>query len=285
MADALFGSTESTAVSNAKIATLVQSYLVQQAKLLPLITDYSGLVSEGDKSLSLPRSGGFTVGDKAENTAVDSQIVTYAADTIPLTDHKVVQFLVEKFAKRQAAPAVLSDMLMKAGKDMALAVDALIAAQLLGGPSTATPDHVIDFNDGTNNDLELADVLNIRALLQAQNIDINECYMGIHPAKEKEMLAIDNFIDSSKYGSSEAIQNGVIGKIYGLKVVVSNSFEADSVIGWHPSAVGFAFAQGIVIDEQKDLANLATRYSLDFIAGALGGLDSGVRQVLVEPHA
>ena len=54
---------------------------------------------------------------------------------------------------------------------MALSVDTIIAAQLLAGPSTATPDHIIDFNDGTSNDLELADVLNIRALLQAQNIE------------------------------------------------------------------------------------------------------------------
>lgn len=285
MADALVGITEVTDVSQAKIANLVQSYLVQESKLLPLITDYSSLATPGTKSIGLPRSGGFTVGDKAENTAVDAQIVTYAADTIALSVHKVVQFLMEKFAERSAEPQVLTDMLMKAGKDLALSVDELIAAVILSGPSTSSPDHVIDFNDGVNNDVELADVLNIRALLQAQNIEIEECYMGLHPAKEKDMLAISSFIDASQWGSNEPITRGVIGKVYGLKVVISNVFESDSMVAWHPSAVGFAFAQGIQIAQEGDLSQLATRYSLDFIAGVTGGLDGGLRQVLVEPHA
>jgi hypothetical protein len=283
MVDALFGSTETTAVSNARIASLVQSYLVQEAKLLPLVTDYSSLVGPGAKSIALPRSGGFTVQDKTENTAVSSQIVTYAADAINLTTHKVVQFLAEKFATRQSAPNVLSDMLMKAGKDMAYAVDQLIAAAILAGPSTSNPDHIIDFNDGTNNDVELADFLNIRSLLLAQNIDVSECYVGLNPAKEKDVLGISNFIEAAKWGNSMPIQNGVIGQVYGLKVIISNVFETDSIVAWHPSAVGFAFGQSLVIDEQKDLANLATRYSLDFICGVTGGLDSGKRQVLVEP--
>lgn len=283
MSDALIGSTETTAVSQAKIANLVQSYLVQESKLLPLITDYSYLAAPGVKSIGLPKSGGFTVGDKTENTAVDAQIVTYAADTISLATHRVVQFLVEKFAGRQAEPAVLTDMLMKASKDLAYDVDSIIAAQLLDASASA-PDHVIDFNDGTNNDMELADVLNMRALLQAQNIDISECYLGLHPAQEKYALAIDNFIDASKWGSNEPIQNGVIGKIYGLKVVISNVFESDSLVSWHPSAVGFAFAQGIQVGTQPDLANLGDRYSLDFICGCTE-LDSGKRQVLVEPVA
>lgn len=285
MSDAIMGITEVTDVSQNKIANLVQTYLIQESKLLPLISNFSGLVTPGVKTLALPRSGGFTVGDKGEGTAVDAQIVTYAADVIALTSHKVVQFLVEKFASRAAQPAIVSDMLMKAGKDLALEVDKLIAAAILAGPSTSTPDHVIDFNDGVNNDLELADILNIRALLQAQNIEIEECYMGIHPSKEKDLLRLENFIDASRWGSNEPISRGIIGKIYGLKVVVSNVFESDSVVSWHPSAVGFAFAQGIMLDQEKDLANLATRYSLDFICGQLGGLDLGKRQVLVAPVA
>ena len=285
MADTLTGITEVTNVSNAKIANLVQTYLIQESKLLPLITDYSALATPGSKSLGLPRSGGFTVGSKAENTSVEAQSVTYAADTISFNLHKTIQFLVEKFAERAAQPGIVSDMLMKAGKDMALEIDKIIAAQLLAGPSTSSPDHVIDFNDGTNDDLELADILNMRALLQAQNIEPQECFIGIHPAKESDILQIDNFIDASKWGSNEPISNGIIGKIYGLRVVVSNVFESDSVLAWHPSCLGFAFAQGISLDSEKDLANLATRYSLDFICGCTGGLDSGKRQVLIEPVA
>ncbi len=283
MADALIGTTETAAVSEIRIDSTVQSYLIQQAKLLPLVSDFSSLATPGVKSISLPKSGGFTVGAKSENTALDAQIVTYSTDSVALTTHNAVQFLIEDYASREAKPGVLSDMLMKASKDMAYSVDGLIAAQLLDA-STSSPDHVIDFNDGTNNDVELADVLNIRALLQAQNLPIEECYIGLHPAKEKEMLAISSFIDASQWGNNEPISNGVIGKIYGLKVVISNVFENDSMVAWHPSAVAFAWAQQTRVQSAPDLAQLGMRYSLDYICGCTE-VDSGKRQVLVEPHA
>ena len=45
-------------------------YLQQESKLLPTVSNYSHLAVAGAASIKLPRSGGFTVGDKAENTAV-----------------------------------------------------------------------------------------------------------------------------------------------------------------------------------------------------------------------
>ena len=69
MSDALLGLTEVTNASNAQIASVVQSYLVQEAKILTKVTDYSSLWSKGMKSVALPRSGGTTYSQKTENTA------------------------------------------------------------------------------------------------------------------------------------------------------------------------------------------------------------------------
>ena len=278
MADALFGVTESSAAALSNVSNLVQKFLIQESKMLPLCTDYSYLASKGTNSIKVPRSGGFTVGDKAENTAVDSQIVTYASDTITLDQHRVVQFLVEKISNKQAVPAIIEDQIMKATKALALDMDNKIIAELRLGSASA-PDHEIVFNDTVNNDLELVDVLEARRLLQVQNLDPRECYMAIGPDKEKDMLAITDFIHAEKYGSSEGIVNGEIGRLFGVRVVVHTSLSGEMLM-WHPSAVGYAIQQPTELDMDKDLPNLAMRYSLDYIAG-FEVLDGGKRNVHV----
>lgn len=279
MADTLMGVTEITAVSQAEISGLIQSYLYEKSRLLPSITDYSDRVGPGMKSLSIGRSGGFTVGSKTENTAVDAQALTYAGDVISLENHRVIQFLLEDIADEQAKPGIVADALQKAAADLAVDVDSYIIAELVKASASA-PDHLINFIDTTDDVVALADILAARALLQAQNIDPMECYICVGPEKENEMLAIENFIDTSKWGNSEPVQNGVIGKIYGMKTIVHSS-ATDRMFTYHPSAVGFAFQKAITVESQRDLSQLATRYSVSVLHGC-EVLDSGKRQVFTD---
>ena len=280
MADALMGVTETSAAALANISNMAQTYLQQASKLIPTVSDYSSLAVKGASSIKLPRSGGFTVGAKAENTSVSSQIVTYAADTISLDQHRVVQFLLEDIADEQAMINVVQDSLMKAAADMAFDIDGLIKAEF-DNASTSAPDHVIQYNDAVNEDIELVDILNMRKLLITQNIDPRQCFLGLGSAQEKNMLSIDNFISAEKYGSNQPILNGEIGSVYGMRVIVSNVFSGTDSYAWHPSSVGFAFQQGVRTQSVYDLANLATRYSLDYLAG-FEVLDSGKRVVKIE---
>lgn len=280
MADALMGVTETSAAALANVSRVAQLYLQQESKLLPTVTDFSSLAVKGASSIKLPRSGGFTVGDKQENTSVDSQILTYAADTISLDKHRVVQFLLEDISDQQSMVEVTNDALLKAAKDMAFDIDKLIKAQF-DSASTSNPDHVIQYSDAVNEDIALADILEMRRLLIAQNIDPRECFLGVGSTQEKNMLLIDNFISSEKYGSSQPILNGEIGSVFGMRVIVSNVFSGAESYAWHPTAVGMAFQQGVRTQREYDLANLATRYSLDYVAG-FSALDAGKRVVKIE---
>jgi len=280
MADALMGVTETSAAALANISSMAQMYLQIESKLLPTVSNFSNLAVPGASSIKLPRSGGFTVGDKSENTAVDSQIITYAADTISLNQHRVVQFLLEDIANQQSMVDVIQDSLLKASKDLAYDIDAKIKATF-DSASTSAPDHVIQYSDAVNEDIELADVLAMRKLLIDQNIDPRECFLGVGSAQEKNMLAIDNFISSEKYGSNQPILNGEIGQVFGMRVIVSNVFSGTDSYAWHPSASGFALQQGVRVQRDYDLAQLAWRYSLDYIGG-FSVLDSGKRVVKIE---
>ena len=104
--------------------------------------------------------------------------------------------------------------------------------------------------------------------------------MGIGTAQEKNMLAISDFIDASKYGNNEPILNGEIGRVYGMRVMLHTGFGVETSF-WHKSAVGFAFQQQVRVQRDYELKNLAWRYSLDYLAG-FEVLDGGKRTVLVE---
>lgn len=278
MADALMGVTETAAAALANVSNMAQTFLIQNSVLLPTATNYSALAVPGASSIKLPRSGGFSVGDKSENTAVDAQIITYAADSITFS-HRTVQFLVEKLAQKQSVVDVVQDAVMKATKALALDVDTKILAQLALASSSA-PDHQLVFADTSGDVVAKADILAARKLLIDQNINPRECFIAVGSEKEAELLAISDFIDASKYGSNSPIMMGEIGMIYGMRVIVHTSI-TDQMYTWHPSAVGYAFSQNIELDFDKDLANIGTRYSLDYIFGAKV-LDSGKRCVFTD---
>jgi N4-gp56 family major capsid protein len=276
MADVLNGLTEVSATSKAMIAQLAQKYLVQESKMMGLVTNYSSLAVPGASSIKLPKAGGFTVGDKAENTAADRQTVTFAADTISLNVHRQVQFLVEDIAGMQASVDVIAEYILRASKDLALDIDTKIIAQLKAA-SAASPDHEIQFTDATNEDIELADIVNARKLLALQNLDPRECFMGVGPDQEANMLKIANFIEAEKYGSNMPIVAGEIGMVYGMRVIVHTGLSNEAIF-WHPSAVGFALQQGVRVQSQYDIRNLGWNYSLDYVGG-FQVLDAGKRNV------
>jgi N4-gp56 family major capsid protein len=276
MADVLNGVTETSATAKAMIASLAQKYLVQESKMMGLVTNVSALAIPGASSIKLPRAGGFTVGDKAENTAADRQVSAFAADTLSLNIHRQVQFLVEDIAGLQASVDVVAEYILRASKDLALDIDNKIIDQLKLA-SAASPDHLIQFTDATNEDIELADIVNARKLLAIQNINPRECFMAVGPDQEANMLKIANFIEAEKYGSSMPIMAGEIGMVYGLRVIVHTSL-AQEALFWHPSAVAFALQQNVRVQSDYDIRNLGTNYSLDYVGG-FKVLDSGKRNV------
>lgn len=275
MADVIFGKTEVDAVSmEVVLGAMVQQQLIQSAILLPTVNMYPA--GPGMDKLKIPKAGGFTVGDKSENTSVDAQTITYATDDLDLDKHKVIQVLLEKFAMVQSEVNALTDIASRAGKAMALQLDTDIITAL-EATSAAAPDHRIAYVGAS---IAQADILEAIKLLKIQNVNTKECYLGISPASEKAMLGIADFVRADAYGNAAGLQQGVLGSIYGLKVLCHNGFADLKSMVWHPSHVGVGIQEQITYDFDKDLANLANRHSWDMIYG-VKTLDSGKRGVML----
>lgn len=276
MADTLTGVTETVAAALDVISSRAQEYLNQEAKMKPLLTDYSDLVVKGSKTVEIPRAGGFTVASKTENTAANATAITWATDSIALTEHKYVQWLIEDIASEQTVIRAIEENVMRASKDMARAYD-LFLINLLETASASAPDHRIAYAGAA---IAEADILDARQLLIAQYLDPSSLVLAVSPASEKAMLKLTNFIDASKYGGGTPLVNGEIGKVFGATVVVHNDVEDAKSLMFHNSAVGFADQFGVRFQSESDLSNIGRRYSMDQLYGG-SLLDSGKRCVMI----
>ncbi len=277
MADDLTGVTETVATGVDLISALAQTYLQQEAKIVPMVTDYSSLVVKGVKTVEIPRAGGFTVASKAENTQADASAITWSTDSIALDQHKYIQWLIEDIASEQSVLAINEQNVMRAAKDMARDVDQFLI-NLLEATSASAPDHRVAYANTTT--IAEADILGARELLINQFIDPSELVLAVAPSQESEMLQLSNFIDASKYGSAGALSNGEIGKVFGATVIVHNDVENLKSLMFHKSAVGYASQFGPRFQTESSLVDLGRRYSMDHLFGG-SVLDGGKRAVMI----
>ena len=283
MADALTGKTEIDAVAEEFVSLRVQEVLTSQMVVWPSLMDYSDQAGPGMDVIKIPRFSNFTVSTKSENTAVDAQINTMAADSLALSTYEVVQFLVEDIASLQSKVGIISAYIDQAGKDMAAKMDNVILTAFDAGVSTSSPDHAIKFNDATNEDLEKVDILEARKLLSVANVPQSERFAVIPPSQEKNLLNISEFVRVDEAGASMALRNGQIGKLFGFDVLVSTQIPSGNPTAcyfYHKSAAAVARQLAPKIEQMRDLANLADRWSISHIYG-VKVVDSGKRLVQI----
>jgi len=95
-------------------------------------------------------------------------------------------------------------------------------------------------------------------------------WLVIHPEQEVELLKDSQFIEASKYGSNEVLLNGEIGKIFGVRVLVSpyaykaGSANANEVYAKHAylladNAVAFVVRRPPTVEEKYEPTE-RTRY-------------------------
>lgn len=271
------GLTEVSATSMAVVSALVQQTLKQESKLLPFISDYSQFAIKGASSVKVPRRTQFAAADKAENTDLTAQELTFAVDTISLTKNKAIYAKLEKIAEVQATPNVESEIILEMAKELALQVDKDIYAQLLLA-SAAAPDHRIAYVGAS---LAQVDILEAMRLLKVQNVPMSDMGMVISPLDEKALLQIADFIraDGANFNPTP-LQTGIVGKVYGMPIIVTNVATDSRAIVFHKSAVGFASQMAPEYDTDKDLKATSKEYLLQMIYGVTV-LDSGKRQVLL----
>lgn len=278
MADQLTGLTEVAGTIEALVQAELQLQLVANAVMPGSIMDLSSQVGPGADRVAVPRLTNLSVQTKQENIAVDAQLVTLTADTLVLDQYKVVQFLIEDIADLQSKVSVAQGGIENAGRVMAAEMDLKLINDIESGTSASAPDHRVAYAAGGV--LAKADVLAARELLSLQNVPLSDRFLLVSAESEADLLNISEFTRVDESGGSQALRNGEIGKLFGFTVLMSSQGEQLKSLAYHKSCHAFARQLLPKVEQQRELAHLADRWSVSHVYGSKH-LDSGKRAVML----
>lgn len=281
---AVFTSTSNTSnTERALILGIVQDQLQNEAKLVPTITDLSAMVQPGAVTVAIPKwTSGFS-GPAAQNadgdTAVAFQTAVFGKDTLSLDQWVNLPYALPDRIKEQSAINLEAELAASAGREMAIWVDSKIITELRLA-STSSPDHIKQMTGTSNTVLTLADIVNMRLLLNKQNLPDSDRTLLISPEQEAALLKMDNFIRADAYGARDGLLNGEVGRVFGFRVIVHNALNAAEAIAYHKSAVAMAFQKAIKYEKQRgSVALQRDEYSFSCGAG-FEVMQSGKYQVV-----
>lgn len=277
MADLITGNAELVATKQDLIAAVVQKELQFQAKLLPYITDVSQFAVKGAKTISFPKLTSFTVTNRTEGSPGDSSVLTAATDQIALSFNAYVAWIIDSMSEVQTSINAQMEFAKRGASSLGRYIDTQILA-------VATSDAGLDVGAAPiTRDL----VLDMREYLLSGEGNMDDLVLVIGPDQEKEMLKISEFTQAQVYGGA-VIPNGVIGKVYGIPVLVHNGVAAGKAHMWEKSGIALGFQKSPAMSSQpaNEYGTSAVRVAMDQLFGvdslqrAVGGAAAGKSRLI-----
>ena len=268
---AVAGDAQVGATKQELIAAAVQRELRERSFLTAYATDVSGFAGKGMKSISFPRLSSFTVEERATATAGTIQDLTASVDTLNLDKRAYISWIIESNDEIQSTIDYQVEAALFAARAHARFVDDKLIQELLLRAS-------LSVNGATAADIDRDAVLEMRRYLMENNANMQDVVLVIPPSQEEALLKISQFSAADVYGQA-VIPSGVIGRVYGIPVVIHNSNEMDDVGGnlqqavmFEKSGLAIGFQRQPSFDEQKaiEFGTSAMRQALDQLFGVKG---------------
>ena len=268
-----------TSVQQEKILSVVQKELARKTFMLPLTRNYSSLLGKGNTQVNVPRWGSFDGGitDHTEDSLIPTSKLSKDTDIITPSEYRALSFAITDLSNAESFVSLLPTYTDRMTTAMARDLDTKAYEAAYAGVNVANqlPDSV--GGDRISKD----DILEMRKTLIKQNAD-GQYWCVISPDTEAELLNIDNFIDASKYGSSEFIQKGEIGKIYGVRFIVNNVVPSTATTDQHlmftADHLGWVHQLKPKFESKREPEYQRTRYVMAHRFG-FGSLQDGVLAV------
>jgi len=164
-----------------------------------------------------------SVSEGASLKAVDAGTLTYSSSTI--TPSKIGTHCgISQEAIEGCELNLIRDAVTEAGIALAQKEDEDIVTELLTTSNTLNAEDI-----GTwSADKAYVIITTAASMIKAKNWAPK--FLLIHPDEMRGILVSSLFIDASKYGSNEPILNGEIGKLAGLKILVTTNIDSGTAL-------------------------------------------------------
>lgn len=246
MADETTSSTVSELYT--EIVAEAQFVIQEQSIMKNLVKNYA--IAGGGKSVEVPIYAAVAAAAVAEATDLANTAINPTSVTITASEVGVMTTLTD-LAKNSAPRNVAADIGRLFGEAIAKKMDQDLIA-LFDGFSTAV--------GGVDTAITPALLFNAASTLRALGLPVNETYCVLHPkiAYDLKSGLTNTFAGLDTDLSNEALRNGFIGQIAGIKIFetgnMSNTGTAGDYKGgiFHKDALAIAMMQDIKIETQRD---------------------------------
>lgn len=218
-------------------------------------------VAKGEKSFTLLSTGDFTAADLADEGSITATTLSKAVQQVDLDKEPSVGWQITKGGSIQSVldEEALGFERATAAIIQKMELDALAAFR--AGVSTSAPDHKLQLSGTGNLEINQADIINFRKLLNKQNLPKEDRFLLISPDQEAAMLNISDFVRADAYGNSN-IATGEIGRVYGFTVLMSNNVQDTEVFAYHRSCAQWAMQLEMELMSLDQPLKRLTEYSL-----------------------
>jgi len=233
------GNTELSATKQEVITEIAQRALIAASVYVPSWKDLSSRAVKGASQISFPKySSLFSVENRASATAGSNQLSAFSKDTMDLDVRAHIQWVVDTDDEIESTLDVQREYIEQASKEHASDFDQRGIAKMEADAITTT----------TAGDISQAVSLEMRRVLCQNKANMDDLWLSVGCDQEEKLLQIDPFISAEKYGRA-IIPEGVLGKLYGMMVLVSNNLAAQQYFAHSSEGFGFALQRAPAFDE------------------------------------
>lgn len=241
------GNTELQETKQDLISEMVQRELKASMRIMPFITDVSMFATKGAKSISFPKLGSFTAGDRASGQRGTPQTLAATVDQLSLDKRKYISWIVDPNDEIQSTIDFQAAAAGRAARahgyqvesDCLTELEATASLNVLGAAPAA---------------IDQDNILAMRQWLLENEANMNQLVMYASPDQETALLKIADFVRADSYGGSvSGLASGVIGRVYGVPVVISNVVKAQQAFMFDKDALAIGFQRRPAFDEQKEI--------------------------------
>ena len=245
-------------------------------------TDFSSLVTNGGDTVNIPSVADVAdAATKAPHVPVNYTNATEDSIALALTSHKYASAMVEDMGVVQANSDLLSMYADSIGYKLALGFEVEVEAAL-----ALTTECINIAGNAVDKTIDAATLAHISKVVMENDCPLSECTMILNPTLYASLFRIDDFIHISKTNTAN-IQNGLVGQVMGMNVVLSNNITSTNhndavdsddgalnnanVLGGfvlHNSALAYGFSKAPSVSSEYDIDYIAHKIVGDYIGGA-----------------
>lgn len=240
------GNTEVESTKQDLIGEAVQRELKAQMRIMPFISDVSSFAVKGSRSISFPKLGSFVASDRASGVRGTPQTLTATVDKLDLDKRKYISWIIDPNDDIQSTIDFQIAAAVRAARAHGVQVERDILAEMEAASS-------LNVLGAAPADISQANILSMREWLLQNEANPNQMVLYAAPDQETALLKINDFVRADSYGAGSPLASGVIGRVYGVDVVISNVVKNRQAFMFDKDGMALGFQRRPAFDEQKEI--------------------------------